>query len=311
MITLQLHWPCASGQRSVCLRGRALLALGGLVLGALAGSFALGASLPLSEALSDRKAARRELHAQRSQLDDSLIAARGQAQALTSRLGELQGRLTQLEAVGQRVSEAARLEPDSFDFDAPLAESPAASQPFAVLDFVAALDGLSQRIDRRSAQFAVLDRVIGAGVIERGADLPSPVTGSQLSSGFGNRADPFSGRRDFHPGIDFRAPVGSSVHAMADGIVVASGWENDYGNVVEIDHGNGFHTRYAHNSANLVDKGQTVKRNQVIARVGQTGHATGSHVHLEVVREGRLMDPAIYLGALAAGEPLPLNTASR
>lgn len=309
MITLHLHWPGASGQRSVCLHGRALLALGGLVLGALAGSFALGASMPLSEAFSDRRAARRELREQRSQLEDTLITARGQAQALTSRLGELQGRLTQLEAVGQRVSEAARLGPDSFDFDTPLAESPAANQPFAVLDFVSTLDGLSRQIDRRAAQFAVLDRVIGAGVVERDTGLPSPVPGAQLSSGFGARADPFSGRRDFHPGIDFRAPPGSPVHAMADGTVVSSGWETDYGNVVEIDHGNGFHTRYAHNQTNLVSKGQTVKRNQVIARVGQTGHATGSHVHLEVVREGRLMDPAIYLGALAAGEPL--RTAAR
>lgn len=303
MITLHIHWPGAKGQRSVCLRGRALLALGGLLAGTLAGSYALGASAPLSEALIDRRAVRQELRAQRSQLEDTVLAARAQAQALASRLGELQGRLTQLEAVGQRVSVAARLEPDTFDFDTPL-DSPATDQPFAVVDFVAALDDLSQQIDRRAAQFSVLDRVIGAGLIDRAADLPSPVPGAQLSSHFGARADPFSGRRDYHTGIDFRAPQGAPIQAVAAGVVAFSGWENDYGNVVEIDHGNGFHTRYAHNQANLVTKGQTVKRHQLIARVGRSGHATGSHVHLEVLRDGQFMDPAAYLNALAASEPL-------
>ncbi|MEA3219759.1 M23 family metallopeptidase [Immundisolibacter sp.] len=309
MISLHIHWLRTGGQRSLSLHGPTLLALGGLVLGALAGSFALGASLPLAEALRDRKAVRHELRAQRSQLDDTLLSARAQAQALASRLGELQGRLTQLEAVGQRVSEAARLAPDAFDFDAPLTSGPAGEQPFAVVDFVAELDGLSRQIDRRAAQFSVLDRVIGAGLVERGPQLPSPVPGAQLSSYFGSRSDPFSGRREFHPGIDFRAPQGAPIQAMAAGVVVGSGWESGYGNVVEIDHGNGFRTRYAHNQANLVTKGQTVKRSQLIARVGRTGHATGSHVHLEVLRGGRLMDPADYLGALAAGEPL--RTATR
>ncbi len=304
MISLHIHWPRAGGQRSLSLHGRTLLVVGGLTLGALAASFALGASLPLAEALRDRKAVRHELRSQRSQLDDTLLTARAQAQALASRLGELQGRLTQLEAVGKRVSEAARLAPDAFDFDAPLSAGSAAEQPFAVVDFVAELDGLSRQIDRRAAQFSVLDRVIGAGIVERDAALPSPVPDGQMSSFFGSRSDPFSGRREFHPGIDFRAPPGTSIQAMAAGVVVGSGWESGYGNVVEIDHGNGFHTRYAHNQANLVNTGQTVKRRQVIARVGSTGHTTGSHVHLEVLRDGRLMDPADYLGALAAGEPL-------
>lgn len=309
MISLHIHWPRAGGQRSLSLHGRTLLVVGGLTLGALVASFALGASLPLAEALRDRKAVRHELRSQRSQIDDTLLTARVQAQALASRLGELQGRLTQLEAVGQRVSEAVRLAPDVFDFDAPLSAGVAADPPFAVVDFVAELDGLSRQIDRRAAQFTVLDRVIGAGLVERGANLPTPVPGGQLSSSFGNRADPFSGRREFHPGVDFRAPSGTPIHSMAAGVVVSSGWQSGYGNVVEIDHGNGFHTRYAHNQANLVNTGQTVKRRQVIARVGRTGHTTGPHVHLEVLRNGRLMDPADYLGALAAGEPL--RTAAR
>lgn len=314
MISLHVHWPRANGQRSFSLHGRAVIALGGLVAGALLGSFALGASLPLSEALRERRAVRQALDDQRAQLDESLLAARARAQALAGRLGELQGRLTQLEAVGQRVSEAARLAPDTFDFDTPLDAGLDAGgtdgQPFAVVDFVAALDGLSRQIDRRAAQFAVLDRVIGADLIEHDQALPSPAPGGQLSSAFGSRRDPFTGRHEFHGGVDFRAPSGTPIHAVAGGRVVASGWEGGYGRVVEIDHGNGFRTRYAHNQANLVKAGQTVKRSQVIARVGSTGNTTGPHVHLEVLRAGRRMDPAEYLRALAAQE-LPLRTAAR
>jgi murein DD-endopeptidase MepM/ murein hydrolase activator NlpD len=308
MISLHIHWLRTGSQRSFNLHGPALLALGGLGLGSLVASFALGASVPLQEALSDREAVRQELRAQRSVLEQTRIAAQAQVQGLVGRVGELQGRLENLEAVGNRVSKAARLAPDA----APINVSPPAGYqpPFAVVDFVAELDGLSQRIDRRAAQFAVLDRVIGAGIIERGPLLASPVPGGQLSSSFGSRSDPFSGRREFHTGIDFRASQGAPIHTVAPGKVIRSGWESGYGNVVEIDHGNGFHTRYAHNQANLVNTGQTVIRNQLIARVGRTGHTTGSHVHVEVLREGRLVDPARYLNALAAGEP-PLRTAAR
>jgi murein DD-endopeptidase MepM/ murein hydrolase activator NlpD len=310
MISLHIHWPRTGGLRSFSLHGPALLAVGGLGLGALVASFALGASLPLAQALSDDAAVRHELRVQRALLDNTRLAAHAQVRGLVARMGELQGRLENLETVGQRVGKAARLAPGAFSVDVPDSARQRASQPFAVMDFVAELDGLSRQLDRRAAQFSVLDRVIGAGIIARGPQLPSPVDGALLTSRFGGRNDPFSGLREFHTGIDFRAPQGAPIRAMAPGIVVGSAWENGYGNVVEIDHGNGFRTRYAHNQANLVNTGQTVKRSQVIARVGRTGHATGSHVHLEVLREGRLTDPAPYLSALAAGEP-PLRTAAR
>ena len=305
MISLHIHWLRTGSQRSFRLHAPALLALGGLGIGALVGSFALGASLPLHQVLSDREAVRKELRAQRSAVDQTRVAAQTQMQGLIDRVGELQSRVRSLEAVGQRVSEAARLVPEVAPEDTP--DEP--RQPFAVLDFVAELEGLSRRIDRRAAQFAALDRVIEAGIIERGPLLATPVRGAQLSSSFGARSDPFSGIRDFHTGIDFRAPLGAPIRAIAGGEVVRSGWESGYGNVVEIDHGDGFRTRYAHNQVNLVNAGQTVKRSQLIARVGRTGHTTGAHVHVEVVRDGRLVDPARYLNALAAGEPL--RTAAR
>lgn len=307
MISLHVQWLRTGRQRSYRLHGPALVATAAAVLGALAGSFALGASMPLRQALNDRAAVRQELSAQRSVLDQTRLAAQAQMQGLLSRIGELQGRVNDLEVVGQRVSEAARLTPDVTGAPIPIPQE--SRQPFAVIDFVAELDSLSRRLDRRAAQFAVLDRVISAGIIERGPLLATPVLGAQLSSSFGSRTDPFSGARDFHTGIDFRAPPGAPIRAVAGGEVISAGWERGYGNVVEIDHGNGFHTRYAHNQANLVKTGQTVKRTQLIARVGRTGHATGSHVHVEVLREGRRVDPVRYLNALAAGEPL--RTAAR
>lgn len=307
MISLHIHWLRSGSQRSLRLHAPALLALGGLGLGALVGSFALGASMPLQEAFSDREAVRKELRVQRSVVDQTRVAAQTQMQGLIDRVGELQSRVQTLEAVGQRVSKAARLLPDAAPENTPTHAEP--RQPFGVLDFVAELDGLSRQIDRRAAQFSALDRVIGAGIIERGPLLATPVRGAQLSSSFGARSDPFSGIRDFHTGIDFRAPPGAPIRTIAGGRVINSGWESGYGNVVEIAHGDGFRTRYAHNQANLVKAGQTVKRSQLIARVGRTGHTTGSHVHVEVLRDGRLVDPARYLNALAAGEPL--RTAAR
>lgn len=305
MISLHIHWPRTGSQCSLRLRSPALFALGGLGLGALVGSFALGANMPLARARSERDAVRQELRVQQTVLDQTRMAAHAQLQGLASRMGELQNRVDDLQAIGERVSKVARLSPPA---DArPEAEPPA--PPFAVVDFVAQLDGLSRQLDRRTAQFAALDRVIGAGIFEDGTVLVSPVRGAQLSSHFGGRSDPFSGRREFHTGLDFRAPQGAPIQAIADGIVFSSGWESGYGNVVEIDHGNGLRSRYAHNQANLVKAGQTVKRSQLIARVGRSGHTTGSHVHVEVLQDGRLVDPADHLNALAAGEPL--RTAAR
>jgi murein DD-endopeptidase MepM/ murein hydrolase activator NlpD len=218
MISLHIHWLRSGSQRSLRLHAPALFTLGSLGLGALAGSFALGASMPLQQAMSDRDAVRKELRVQRSVVDQTRVAAQTQMQGLIDRVAELQSRVQPLEAVSQRVSKAARLAPDAAPNTAPAFAEP--RQAFAVVDFVAELDGLSRQIDRRAAQFSVLDRVIGAGIIERGPLLATPVRGAQLSSGFGARRDPFSGIRDFHTGIDFRAPPGAPVRAIAGGKVI-------------------------------------------------------------------------------------------
>jgi murein DD-endopeptidase MepM/ murein hydrolase activator NlpD len=131
----------------------------------------------------------------------------------------------------------------------------------------------------------------------RHVPLTTPVHGGQfeITSGFGPRIDPFTGRAAFHPGIDFAGPWGSNVAATAPGTVVYAGPHPGYGNLVEIDHGYGFHTRYGHLSAVLVRTGQRVTKGSVVGRLGSTGRSTGPHVHYEVWLASKLRDPAHYI----------------
>jgi murein DD-endopeptidase MepM/ murein hydrolase activator NlpD len=123
------------------------------------------------------------------------------------------------------------------------------------------------------------------------------VAGGYIGSGFGSRADPMGGGVEHHLGIDFDAPSGAAIHAVADGVVTFVGQRSGYGNVVEIDHGNGYMTRYAHNSKNVATVGERVHAGQTVARVGQTGRATGPHCHFEVWLHGRAVNPIAYVNA--------------
>ena len=124
-----------------------------------------------------------------------------------------------------------------------------------------------------------------------------PVTHGWLSSYFGMRTDPFTGHRAFHTGLDFAGKLGSDVVAVAAGVVTYAGKRSGYGNLVEINHGNGYSTRYGHNSKILVNVGQTIKKGQVIAKMGSTGRSTGPHVHFEVLINGHAVNPKKYIQA--------------
>jgi murein DD-endopeptidase MepM/ murein hydrolase activator NlpD len=137
---------------------------------------------------------------------------------------------------------------------------------------------------------------------ERGV---SPVvTQGVVSSAFGPRKDPFNGEKSFHHGVDIAAPVGSPIKAAAAGKVTFSGWAQGYGNLVEVEHGDGVVTRYAHNSVNLVAVGDEVMAGQSIALVGQSGRTTGAHLHFEVRRHGQPVDPDAMLGPVSKGRKL-------
>lgn len=128
--------------------------------------------------------------------------------------------------------------------------------------------------------------------------IPSdkPLDSAVFTSGFGYRDDPFHRGSDFHPGIDLAAPMGTPIHATADGTVLRAGWNNGgYGNMVEIDHGKGITTRYGHMSRVLVSAGEHVTRGEVIGLVGSTGHSTGAHCHYEVRIDDRPVNPIPFM----------------
>jgi len=242
-----------------------------------------------------------ELDAQRLQLTQVTNKAEDNLNALALRLGKLQAHVIRLDALGGRLTHMAKLDKGEFNFTNPPAQGgPVATNgsSLQVPDFIAALNGLSAQLDDRSQQLDVLEtllmtRNLQAEVMPTGR----PVSRGWLSSYFGIRTDPFSGRRVHHSGVDFAGKLGSDVVAVAAGVVTYSAKRSGYGNLVEINHGNGYVTRYGHALKNLVSVGETVKKGQVISKMGTTGRSTGPHVHFEVMVNGRAVNPKKYIHA--------------
>ena len=175
-------------------------------------------------------------------------------------------------------------------------------EPLAVADthqmstLLTALDQLGAQLDDRQQQLNVLeDFLLNRKLRDEVHPEGRPVTSGYISSMFGNRTDPFTGRAAFHKGVDFAGREGAGVVAVASGVVIWSGDRYGYGQMVEINHGNGYVTRYAHNSENLVAVGDTVKRGETIAVMGSTGRATGPNLHFEVLHNGRVVNPLSYV----------------
>ncbi|MBI4005876.1 MAG: M23 family metallopeptidase, partial [Gammaproteobacteria bacterium] len=165
-----------------------------------------------------------------------------------------------------------------------------------VSDFIAQLEQLSLEIEDRGDKLAAMESMLIANTLEN-KTLPTgiPVPGGWMSSLFGWRTDPISGKREFHEGIDFAGNPKVLVTAVAAGIVTWSDRRNGYGNMVQINHGNGYVTRYAHNKMNLVTVGDKVEKGQPIAIIGSSGRTTGTHVHFEVVHNGEHVDPKKFI----------------
>ena len=224
--------------------------------------------------------------------------AQREVNALAARLAELQAQANRLNALGARLTQAGQLQDGEFEFDKPVGQGGAGRAsdmpPGELRQRLAALEGQYRTAD---TQLSVLEQLLFNRALDRNA-VPSrdPIANSYVTSGFGGRADPFGGGTQFHKGIDFEADVGDPVLAVADGVVSYSGVRSGYGNVVEIDHGNGYVTRYAHNSRLERQVGDLVRAGQEIAKAGSTGRSTGAHVHFEVWQDGVVVNPRKFLG---------------
>jgi murein DD-endopeptidase MepM/ murein hydrolase activator NlpD len=227
----------------------------------------------------------------------------GHLNAMAIRLGELQARMLQLDGLGERLASIAGLKPQELSSlrsrETPGrggAESTMPSRSLTVPEFTELLEKLSGQVDTRTDQLGVLEALLVQSSANR-KFLPTlaPVADGWFSSNFGYRIDPFTGQHAFHEGIDFPADVGTPIIAAASGKVVTAEWHPQYGKMIEIDHGNGLLSRYAHTSQMLVKVGDLVVRGQQVGTVGSTGRSTGPHLHFEVRLNGVPQNPARFL----------------
>lgn len=220
--------------------------------------------------------------------------------AMAIRLGQMQAQLLRLDTLGERLAKIAGFKPQELLFDqAPGrggAVSTIPSQDISLGDFTRQLDLLTRQVDDRGDKLGVLESLFTLDSARKKL-VPTmlPVEGGWYSSNYGWRIDPFTGQRAFHEGIDFMAEQGTPVMAAAGGVVVYSDFHPQYGNMIEIDHGNDLITRYAHVSKRLAKLGDVVLMGAKIAEVGRTGRATGTHLHFEVRQRGAPQNPTQFL----------------
>ena len=304
-MNIQLTSSRSGRTREIDLRRPKTLAIAGMLISSIvAGVFLVGTQFGsyLAGPVQGETYAR-ELEKQRLELQAARGQLEGNVDALASRVGTLNAQLIRLEALGRRVVELADLERGEFDFDKP----PPAGGPNApekahasvrVPEITSALESLEIQLKDRERQLFVLEDLMSTKELGQRI-LPAgwPVLGGWISSHYGRRSDPFTGRRTFHSGVDFAAKAGTKIIATGPGLVSYSGYKAGYGYMVEVKHPSGYVTRYGHNSRNLVREGQAVHKGQPVAVIGSTGRSTGTHVHFEVERDGKRLNPTRYLSA--------------
>jgi murein DD-endopeptidase MepM/ murein hydrolase activator NlpD len=286
-----------------------LVALAILMVAAVGSGVAVGAwVVPHADDTPGSARLTEALSRQRAEVGAVRVDAQRQLDAFAAHVAELQARLTRLDALGERLTELADLDSSEFDFSLSvgqggLEEELFGGSAYAPPSFISTLDDLALRLDSREQQLEVLEQLIAERQLNEAEYLAGrPIVQGYMSSPFGRRTDPLSGRLSVHKGMDFAAKAGSDVVAVAAGVVTSSNRRSAYGNTVEISHADGYVTLYAHNQSNLVQVGDLVQRGQVIAKVGSTGRSTGAHVHFEVSQNGRVVNPASYIARVSGDE---------
>lgn len=238
---------------------------------------------------------------QQAEIAEARRNAQADIDALTLRIGKLQAQMLRLNALGERLVDQGGLDKGEFDFDAvPAVGGPGDAvdvQSVPLADFLSMLESLDSEMEDRGQKLSVLESLLmSRSLHERVMPSGKPIAEGWLSSRYGKRNDPFTGKQDFHKGLDFAGKQGSDVIVVGDGVVSWAGKRSGYGNLIEVNHGNGYTTRYGHNQQHLVKVGDKVKKGQQIALMGSTGRSTGPHVHFEVLQNGKTVNPSKYIG---------------
>lgn len=301
-IIVLTHTPSGTRRRSIHSAGH-FVALGlvfALVVGLVAGGgYLVGQWYQGSGQVAKWRS---QLTAQQEEVARIRQESQDEVAALTARLAELQSRVTRLDALGRKLIDVSRIDAEEFDFDSiPGVGGPDAAGEggdYRMSELEVAIERLAKRLEDRERQLTVLDGVLEDRELTA-ATTPAgrPIAKGWLSSPYGYRKDPFTGKKAWHAGIDFAGAEGSQVVAVAGGVVSHAGKRWGYGNLVEITHGNGYVTRYGHNSKILVEEGQIVHRGDQVAEMGSSGRSTGPHVHLEVLKNGKPTNPWKFVQA--------------
>ena len=238
-----------------------------------------------------------EVDAGRQQVYNSLSG-------MTLKLAKLRSRLVRLDALGEQLTQMASLEDGEFDFSSAPGLGGPIESPLAEIANEAEIEEkvslmfakLDDSISSRESQLQILQSMLSDKKLKRESMVAGlPIKKGWMSSEYGMRIDPFHGKQQWHAGVDFAGRDGDDVIAVASGVVTWSGDRNGYGKMVEINHSDGYITRYAHNQENIAHLGAIVQKGDVIAQMGSSGRSTGPHVHFEVFKNGRTVDPASYI----------------
>jgi murein DD-endopeptidase MepM/ murein hydrolase activator NlpD len=262
-----------------------------------------GTSPESGELLRSVQALQKQIHLQQGAVDRLSVDSRQSVNALAARLAELQAASTRLDALGERLAQMGQLSLDEFDFSTPApVGGPEEYEAVGNTDesqLRSAIDVLSEKLRHQSSQLDALQFLMVNRQLEN--DLTPagwPVSKGWISSRYGERSDPFTGKRVQHKGLDFAGTRGTQVLSVASGVVIRASRQSAYGNMVEIDHGNGYRTRYAHNEQLMVSPGDHVTAGQIIALMGSTGRASAPHVHFEVLKNGAIINPSSFVSHL-------------
>ena len=242
-----------------------------------------------------------KIEAERGLIEEARRNAQSDLDALAAHIGQMQANVTRLNALGQRLVVVSKLDSDEFDFEhKPAYGGPHEPDAGTAINLNTVLTDLNEQLQSREQQLSLLEDVIMRSELKKEArPAGRPIEKGWISSYYGKRTGPFSGKIEMHKGMDFAGKKGSNVKAVASGVVTWSGERYGYGNLVEINHGNGYVTRYGHNDEIVVKLGDSVERGQTISKMGSTGRSTGPHVHFEVLLNDRQIDPIRFVQSKA------------